>query len=127
MLIAGRQRAEVGCEWASHLAEVSDGRQVREAAGFVHAAISYRLQDLVDLLWIPADVVLASRELSTLAVLLATLTAAVISIHGGGLYGLVNNLANIAVVWAGSYGLIRVGRWWRGVKPPKHKPRRENE
>jgi hypothetical protein len=93
----------------------------------VCAAIRYRLQDAADLLWRPVDAVLASRELSNLIVMLATLIVAVISIHGAGLYGLVSNLSNVAVVWGAAYGTIRLSRWWRDVKPPEHKPRRSKE
>jgi hypothetical protein len=36
---------------------------------------------------------------------------------------LADQLQNVAVVPPGVYFLIRLGRWWRGVKPPEHKPR----
>ena len=65
-------------EWCAHLAGetgagLPEGRQVREAAGFVLAAMRCRFQDLADLLWQPVDALLASRELSSLVVLLPTL------------------------------------------------------
>lgn len=129
VLIAGRRRASIGCEWRSHLAGetgtgLPEGRQARVAAGFVAAALRCRLQDLDDIAWKPVDAILASRELSGLVALLATLAAVVISIHGDGVYGLVSNLGNTAVVWGMTYGLIRAGRWWRGVKPAERKSRR---
>lgn len=132
VLIAGRQRAGVSGEWRSHLAGetgagLSESRQVRAAAGFMLAAMRYRLRDLADLLWPPADAVLASRELSNLAALIPTLYVSVLFIREGGLIGLADHLEDAAVVWGGGYALIRLGRWWRGVKPPKHKPRRETE
>jgi hypothetical protein len=132
VLIAGRRRAVLGQEWRAHLSgETGRGlpadQQIREAAGFIYAAMRYRLQDTADLAWRPMDVVLASRELSNLIVMLATLIVAVISIHGAGLYGLASNLANVAVVWGAAYGIVRLGRWWRGVKPPEHRPRRNKE
>jgi hypothetical protein len=104
-----------------------EGRQVREASGFVLAAVRYRLQDLADLLWQPADAVLASRELSSLFVLLATLSVSVLFIRQGGLYGLADHLEEVAVAGGWAYALIRIGRWWRDVKPPKRKPRRKSE
>jgi hypothetical protein len=129
VLIAGRKRAGLSSEWRSHLSgETGWGlprdQQVREAAGFVRAAVRYRLQDAADRAWWPVDVVLASRELSNLIVMLATLVVAVISIHGAGLYGLVSNLANVAVVPAFALALIHGGRRYRQVKPPKRQPRR---
>lgn len=132
VLIAGRQRAAVCGEWQSHLAgETGAGlppdRQVRVAAGFVLAAVRYRLQDLADLLWRPVDAALASRELSNLAALLPTLYVSVLFIRVGGLYGLAEHLEDVAVVWGAAYALIRTGRWWRGVKPPRRKPKRESE
>ena len=130
VLIAGRERAALGTEWRSHLSgEVGTGlpadRQVREAAGFVMAALRYRVQDAADFAWRPVDAVLGSRHLSNLAVLLATVSMAVVFLRNGGLYNFAVNFQNVAAVWAAAYGLIRVGRWWRGVKPPKHEPRRE--
>jgi len=85
------------------------------------------LRKLSKLVWRPVDAVLASREFSNLVVLIVTLATAVISIHGNGLYGLVSNLANTAVAWGATFGLIHVGREWRDVKPPKRKPRRTKE
>lgn len=66
ILIAGRRGDDVCCEWRSHLAGETgagwpEGRQVREAAEFVLAAVRYRLYDLAELLWRPAEVLLASR------------------------------------------------------------------
>jgi hypothetical protein len=137
VLIAGRKRAGQGTEWRSHLSgETGWGlprdQQVREAAGFVRAAVRYRLQDAADLVqdaadlaWRPVDAILGSRELSNLIVTLVTLIVAVISIHGAGLYGLVNNLANVAVVPAFALAMIHGGRRYRQVKPVKRKPRRK--
>jgi hypothetical protein len=104
-----------------------EGRQVREAAGFVLAAIRYRLQDIVDFAWKPVDTVLASRRLSNLFVLLATLGIVAIYLHHGGVYELADNLEGVAVAWGAAFGLIHVGRQWRGVKPPERKPRKSGE
>lgn len=132
VFIAGRRRAAVGCEWRAHLcgetgAGLSADRQVREAAGFVLAAICYRLQDAADLAWKPVDSVLGSRVLSNLFVLLATLSFSLWFAQKAGVYGLAASLESVLVVFGASHGLILVGRWWRGVKPPEHKPRRAKE
>jgi hypothetical protein len=132
ILIAGRGRAEVGGEWRAHLsgetgAGMAGGRQVREAAGFVVAAVRFRVQDGVDLVWRPADVVLASRELSSLVVLVATLGVSMVFIRRGGLGGLADHLEAVGVAWGAAVGLIRAGREWRGVKLAERKPRRKAE
>jgi hypothetical protein len=132
VFIAGRERAAVASEWRSHLSgEGGSGlpadRQVREAAGFVLAAIQYRVQDIVDLAWKPADAVLASRKLSNMVVFFATLIIALIYVHQGGPYELADNVGGVGVTWGAAFGLIHVGRQWRGVKPPQRKPRRTNQ
>jgi hypothetical protein len=132
VFIAGRKRAALGTEWCAHLsgetgAGLPQGRQLQAAAGFILAAVRYRLQDAADLAWRPVDVVLGSRELSNLVVLLATFGMSVVFLRSRGFYNLCVNFQNVAAVWAAAYGLIRVGRWWRGVKPPKHEPRRKRE
>jgi hypothetical protein len=132
VLIAGHERAVLGNEWRAHLsgetgAGLSADRLTWEAIGFVLAAVRYRLQDAADLVWRPVDAVLASRKVSNLVVLLVTIATAVISIHGNGLYGLVSNLANTAVAWGATFGLIHYGRERRDVKPPERKPRRERQ
>lgn len=132
VFLAGRKRAVMGSEWCAHLSgETGKGlpavRQVREAAGFLLAAIRYRLQDLADLLWRPVDTVLASRELSNLIVVLATLGVTVVFIRQGGLNGLADNLGSVAVVWGAALGLIHVGRRWRDLNPPERKLRRRKQ
>jgi hypothetical protein len=86
--------------------------------------VSRCLRRAVDLAWSPADVVLATRNLSNLVVVAATLAVAALCVRDNGLDGLIINLPGLAVVWAAAYGLIRLGRWWRGVYPPEHTPRR---
>jgi hypothetical protein len=51
----------------------------------------------------------------------------VVFVRSGGFYNLCVNFQNVAAAWIAAYGLIRVGRWWRGVKPPKHEPRRRSK
>jgi hypothetical protein len=132
LFIAGRERSVLGSEWRSHLSgETGSGlsadRQVREAAGFVLAAIRYRIQDTADFAWRPVDAVLASRKLSNLVVLFATLLVVMIYVHHGGLYELADDLEGVAVVWGAAFGLIHVGRQWRDVKPPERKARNKKE
>jgi len=132
VFLAGRERAVLATEWRSHLSgETGSGlsadRQVREAAGFVVAAVRYRLQDIADFVWQPVDAVLASRTWSNLFVLFATLTIILIHLHHGGLYELADNLEGVGVVWGAAFGLIHVGRWWRDVKPREHKPRKSSD
>jgi hypothetical protein len=129
ILIAGRKRADLRSEWRSHLsgetgAGLPQNRQVREAAGFMLAALRYRLQDLTDLAWQPVDALLSSRELSNLFVLLATLSVSVIFIRQGRLDGLADNLGSVAVVFTAAFGLIHVGRKYRDAQPPKREPRK---
>jgi hypothetical protein len=70
--------------------------------------------------WYPVDAVLASRELSNMIVVLATLGVALFSARDTGLDGLVSNLPGFAVCWGAVYGLIRAGRRRRGISPLEH-------
>lgn len=87
-------------------------------------SLRLRLRRAADLAWSPADAVLAARDLSNLVVVSATLGVAALAARDGGPDGLIINLPGLAVTWGGLYGLIRLGRWWRGVRPPDHLPRR---
>lgn len=132
VLIAGRERPAVQDEWRSHLSgEAGAGlpadRQVRAAAGFVLAAIRFRLQDIAEAVWRRVDALLASRLLSNLFVLAPTLGMAVAFLRHGGLYNAAVNFQNIGAVWVAAYALVRTGRWWREVKPPERKPRRTSD
>lgn len=69
------------------------------------------------------DAILSTRDLPNLIVIAAVLAVAAISAAYGGLNEVIQNLPALAVVWAAVYGLIKVGRWWRGVYPPERKPR----
>jgi hypothetical protein len=132
--IVGHERAvALNEEWRGHLAGQSGqglagSRQARDAArGFLIAALRTRLQDAADAVWGPADAMLASRDLSNLIAMLATIIVAVIFVHSAGVYGLVSNLVNVAITWTATRWIIRTGRVWRGVKLPEHKPRRSKE
>jgi hypothetical protein len=76
----------------------------------------------VELAWSPVDAVLAARTLSNLAVMAATLAVVILIAWSGGLTAVITNIPALAVVWGAVYGLIRLGRWWRGVGPAKHEP-----
>jgi hypothetical protein len=76
----------------------------------------------VELAWSPVDAVLAARDLSNLVVMAATLAVAIPCARDGSLIAVIMNLPSLAVVWGAVYGLIRLGRWWRGVRPPEHEP-----
>jgi hypothetical protein len=79
----------------------------------------------VALAWSPVDAVLATRNLSNLVVVGATLTVAILCMCNGGLTSLIMNLPALAVVWGAAYGLIRLGRRWRDVGPPGYEPPRQ--
>lgn len=89
------------------------------------AAIRYRLQDVADLAWIPVDAILKSRLLSNLVVLVPTAATALVLLHHDGTYGALASAESISAIGAAHYTLIRVGRWWRGIKPLEPKARRQ--
>jgi hypothetical protein len=74
------------------------------------------------LAWSPVDAVLAARDLSNMAVVAVTIAVAILCARDGGLTAVIVNLPALAVVWGAAYGLIRLGRWWRGARPPEHEP-----
>lgn len=71
-------------------------------------------------IWRSADTVLASRTASNLVVATCTTCVASVCVADGGLVSFITNLPALAVVWGALYGLIRLGRGWRGVQPPRH-------
>jgi DNA-directed RNA polymerase specialized sigma24 family protein len=131
-LLAGREGPSLLEEWKAHLAGESGHdpvtwRKVQSAIGFVIAAIHYRLQDAADIAWIVPDAILKSRALSNLFALAPTGVAAYIVLHQEGTLGAVKAAEGITAIGAALYGLIRLGRWWRDVKPPEPKARRAKE
>lgn len=131
VFIAGRERAVLGEEWRTHLsgkaAYQPSEQQAIEAAGFVRAALKYRVEDAEDWLWESVDAVLGSRWMSSLFVLLAMVGIAVVFIRQGGLYGLADNIGGVAVVFGTAVGVIHFGRKVRDVRPPERKPRRRKK
>lgn len=131
-LLAGRRRLALRAEWRSHLAGESGHdpvtwRKIREALGFVASAVQYRLADAADAAWTPVDAVLKSRALSNLLVSGPTATAALFILRHEGTLGVVTSAESISAIGGILYGLVRVGRWWRDVKPPEPKARRVKE
>jgi hypothetical protein len=60
VFLAGRKRSALADEWSAHLVGGSGHdpvtwRKVREALGFVAAAVHYRLADAADAAWTPVD------------------------------------------------------------------------
>jgi hypothetical protein len=127
--LAGRKRPALPAEWRAHLAGESGQDpvtwpKVKEALGFVSSAIQYRIMDAADAAWAPVDAILKSRKLSNVLVFGPTGTAAVFVLRHGGTLGVITSAESIAVIGGGLYGLVRVGRWWRGVKPAEPTVRR---
>lgn len=130
--LVGSKRPAIRAEWRDHLSgETGTGllrqEQYRAALGFLYAALRYRCNDLADLAWRPVDTVLRSRTLSNLVVLLPTAAAAAYIVHGDGALGAVASAESLSAVGGLLYGLIRVGRWWRNVKPPEPRARRAKD
>jgi hypothetical protein len=130
--LAGRRRPVLRDEWRAHLSgesghELATWRKVRQALGFVAAAIKLRLADAADLAWRPADAVLGSRTLSNLFVGGPVIVVLFAIVHHDGRFGLVTDIQDAGELGAFLYGVIRTGRWWRGVKPPEPRARRARE
>jgi hypothetical protein len=129
VFLAGRKRSEVRNEWHSHLfgwpgCGLSRREQVRAAFGFLWSAVRFRLQDAADLGWKPIDAVLGSRTLSNLFVWLPVFVWMVIIVRLDGRTGLVVDDQDYLELAGGLFVAIKVGRWWRGVKPPEPKRHR---
>ena len=87
----------------------------------------YRAQDAADLAWRSADAVLRSRTKSNLFVWLPVLGIVLAVVYHDGWYGLVANAENLIETWVGLYAAVRVGRWYRKVKPPDPQARRSGD
>jgi hypothetical protein len=129
VLIAGRRRPSVREEWHAHLAGdngqvVSPPERFRAASGFAIAAVRYRLRDASRLAWRLTDAVLKSRPLSNTFVLIPAAVAAVVILNHDGAVVMLKSADGIAAIGGALYGLVRVGRWYRNVKPPEPKARR---
>lgn len=132
VVLAGRRRAALRDEWRAHLAGESGHdpvtwRKVRQALGFVASAIRCRCSDATEAAWTPVDAILKSRTLSNLFVLAPTWAAAYLVLRHEGTLGVVKAAESISAIGGFLYGLVRVGRWWRNVKPQEPKARRVKE
>ena len=94
---------------------------------FLLAAMRLRLQGAVNWAWRPADAVLRSRTLSNLFVLIPTAAAVVFIFRHEGILGVLRSAGAISAIGGFLYMLVRVGRWWRDVKPSEPKARRAKE
>jgi hypothetical protein len=130
--IAGSKRPTKCDEWRAHLAgetghDPVTWQKVNEALRFVASAVRLRLGDAADAAWTPFDAILKSRTLSNLVVLGPTGMAAVFILRQEGTLGVIKSAGSISVIGSLLYGVIRLGRWWRDVKPPEPKARRAKE
>jgi hypothetical protein len=123
--VAGSERMGAHEEWYAHLAsQESRWHGYKMAGGFLFAALRFRLADATDTAWTPVDAILKSRTLSNLLVLgLSSVAAIDVGQHEGRL-GVVLGAESLIGIGGLVYGLIRVGRWYRDVKPPEPKARR---
>jgi hypothetical protein len=131
-LLAGRRRAALRDEWHTHLAghsghDPASWQKVKDARGFVVAAIRCRCSDAAEAAWTPVDAILKSRTLSNLFVLIPTLVDALFIFHRDGLDEVLRSMESIVKAGALLYGLILAGRWYRNVKPSAPKRRRSAE
>ena len=128
-LLAGHRRLASSTEWRAHLGGNSghdplSWLKVGEALGFVAAAIRFRLADAADVSWIPVDAIRRSRMHSNLLVFGISAIATVdVGQHEGRL-GVIVSAESLTGIGGVVYGLVRVGRWYRDVKPPEPKARR---
>jgi hypothetical protein len=130
--LAGPRRPALRHEWGAHLAgdvghDPASWQKVRQAAGFIVSAVRCRCSDIADTSWTPVDAILKSRTFSNLFVLMPTAGAAYLVLRHEGTLGVVKSAEGVAAIGTTLYGLIRVGRWWRNVKPPEPKARRVKE
>lgn len=130
--LAGRSRPALGDEWRAHLAgetghDPAAWPKVRQALGFIISAIQMRLTDVVDLAWRPVDAVLVSRPLCNAFVIGPVTVTLIAIVRHDGRFGLVADIQDPIALGAFLYAVIRVGRWWRGIKPSEPKARHSKE
>ena len=128
VLLAGRKRSSLRDEWRSHLAGetgrgLPSGQRIGAALGFIVAALRYRLQDAAAAGWRLSEAVLKSRRWSNVVVFAPTGLAAVIIFRRDGAAGTLVAYESIAAIGGSLYAIVRVGRWYRDVKPPEPKAR----
>jgi hypothetical protein len=129
-LIAGRKRPALRAEWRAVLAGESGHDpaawpEFKKAVGFVRAAVRCRVADAAEAAWGPLDAVLRSRKLSNLLVFGLPTMAAMFILRREGALGVLTSAESIIAIGGALYALVRLGRWWRDIVPPKPKARRE--
>jgi hypothetical protein len=72
--------------------------------------------------WAFVERVLGSRALSNSIVVATTFIVAVVCFCRHGIDGLIGSLPSLAVIWSALYGLVRLGRSWRGVRSQPEAP-----
>ena len=125
LVIAGHRREYLREAWRADLygqdgRYLSVKRQLRHGAGYLIAAVKYRLlNDLGGTLVRLLDAMLVSRmwTWTVITCVYAVPVAMILSRQGS--YGLIENVGGLAVM-AGALGAgLRWLRRWRGVQPPK--------
>jgi hypothetical protein len=133
LLIAGHRRAHLRDAWKSDLLN-EDGtpvpmpRQMRHVAGYVVAAIRYRLvNDLGYVLGRLLDAILISRRRTRAMVVPISVSQVVMVFAHQGLYGLVTNVEQFAALGGILCAAVLGARAWRGVQPPKRAKREDHD
>jgi hypothetical protein len=125
--IAGGRHAHLRDAWAADLYGdlettgdlPSAHRRMQLAEGFVVAALRCRLNDVVALAWQPVDTLLGSWRGSQTAICLPATVAVGLILAREGLYGLISNAENLAVIAAVPYAAIKGLRKYRQIDTPK--------
>ena len=73
------------------------------------------------------EAVLKSRHRSNVIVFGPTGIAAIIILRHNGAAGMLASYESIAAIGGTLYGLVRIGRWYRNVKPTEPKARRTED
>ncbi|MCL3994948.1 hypothetical protein [Streptomyces lavenduligriseus] len=132
--IAGRRRPHLRDEWATLLAAdpengivLSRRQRFHLVAGFLFAAVRFRLKDMVAPLWVPVDWVLASESRSQALVALLVGGQAVYIVGDGGFGALFTDIWEpCGTLGVGLYMLLRWLRRVRGIEltPAREEPPR---
>lgn len=127
-ILAGREGPTLREEWKAHLAGESGHDAVgwaklKQAAGFVKTGAGYRCSDWADAAWRPVDAVLRSRARSNLFVLIPTFVAAYLIFRHNGTIGVLTSFESIGMIGGLLYAVIKAGRKYLDVEPPKPKAR----
>ncbi|MFH9400618.1 hypothetical protein ACH4JS_12610 [Streptomyces sp. NPDC017638] len=122
--IAGRRRPYLRDEWATLLAAdpenglvLSRSQRFHLVAGFLFAAVRFRLKDMVAPLWVPVDWMLASEPRSQALIALLVGGQAVYIVGDGGFGALFTDIWEpCGTFGAGMYVLLRWLRRIRGIE-----------